>query len=164
MCVKDKVPLADKALGGHLDVLIGALDVIQCIKGPTVYSKESAISATPTVYGWTIVAPLDRDQSKPVLKVQVKEDPLNQSLQQLWELDRLTEDPVMTDEDTRAMEHFNDTYTIREDDRYVVKLPRKLNTPKLGISKPMALRRFTQNERSLQRKAKLEQFQHTGSC
>ena len=158
-CLKGKTPLADASLGGHPDALIGSLDVIQCIKGTPIYSRESAISATPTLFDWTIVAPLDSNQSQPVLKVQIRDDPLHESLQQLWELEKLPDEPIMLTEDIRALEHFEDTHSRHSDGRYIVKLPRKEHPPDLGSSRNMAVKRFLQNERSLKRKDKLSQFQ-----
>ena len=59
------------------------------------------------------------------------------------------------------MEHFKDTHHIREDGRYMVKLPRVANPPKQRNSKQMAEKRFHQNEHCLLRKGLLESF--TGS-
>ncbi len=144
-CLEGKTPLADASLGGHPDALIGSLDVIQCIKGTPIYSRESAISATPTLFGWTIAAPLDSNQSQPVLKVQIRDDPLHESLQQLWELEKLPDEPIMLTEDIRALEHFEDTHSRHSVRRYIVKLPREENPPDLDSSRNMAVKRFLQN-------------------
>ncbi len=79
--LQDKKPLADPALGGSLDLLIGSCDIIKCVTGAAVYSKMAEISATPTLFGWSIVAPINSDQTQTVLKVRVSEDPLHEALQ-----------------------------------------------------------------------------------
>ncbi len=156
--VRDKVPIADSSLGGNLDALIGSLDVIRCQKGSPVNSQCMKISATPTIFGWTVIGPLDHSDSKPVLKVEAKEDTLHHQLQLLWEFDRLPDIPVISSEDELALHHFEVTHEIQPDGRYVVSLPRVKNPPELGESRSIALRRFVQNERSLQRKEKIKQF------
>ncbi len=51
----DKTPLADLAPGGSVDLLLGSLDFNQCLRGPTSFSHDRSISATPTIFGWTVI-------------------------------------------------------------------------------------------------------------
>ena len=157
-CVKDKKPLADPALGGKVDAIIGSLDINKCQRGPSVYSSDLSISVSPTMFGWTVVAPVDHEESKPICKVQAYDDHLHQSLQQLWELDKTPESPSLSANDEKAIFHFNDTHQIQPDGRYKIKLPRSDHPPTIGQSRHTAVRRFQQNEKSLARKDKLKAF------
>ena len=56
------------------------------------------------------------------------------------------------------MEHFKDMHHIREDGRYVMKLPRVADPPEMGNSKEMAENIFHQNERCLLQKGLFESF------
>ena len=88
-----------------------------------------------------------------------KTDSLDSILQKLWQQEAVREDPPhLTEAERLAEEHFRDTHHRADDARYIVKLPRLLQTPQLGQSKPMAVRRFHQNRRSLQRKGQWEPF------
>ncbi len=156
--VQDKTPIADSQLGGRLDILLGSLDIIRCSKGDPKLSKESCIAACPTIFGWTFTAPMDSQQSQPILKVQTKEDNLHGSLQILWELEKMPDEIHLSSDDELALSHFDDTHTRREEGRYAVKLPWKQHPPELGASRNMAVRRFGQNERLLQCKGQLEKF------
>jgi len=97
--VRNKLPHADPNLGGHLDILLGSLEIIECSRGSTDYSRESAIAATPIIFGWTFAAPMDAKQSHPILKVQSKEDALNDTLLLLWELDQTPDEPQLSEGD-----------------------------------------------------------------
>ncbi len=76
----------------------------------------------------------------------------------MWELERVPEEPVLSKEDQIAMDHFNETHSRQSDGRYVVRLPRLNPTPKLGTSRPAAVRRLVQSERSLEKKDLLSKF------
>ncbi len=156
--LRDKKPLADPALGGSLDLHIGSCDIIKCVTGADVYSKMAEISATPTLFGWSIVAPIDSDQAQTVLKVRVSEDPLHEALQQMWELERVPEEPVLSKEDQIAMDYFDETHSRQSDGRYVVRLPQLNPTPKLGTSRLAAVQRLVQSEQSLEKKDLLSKF------
>ncbi len=58
----------------------------------------------------------------------------------------------------RSHSAFLDTHKIDTDGRYIVKLPRVSNPPALGSSRNLAMRRYLQNERSLNRKGKSAEF------
>ena len=99
---QDKKPLANPALGSKVDTIIGSLDINKCQRGPSVYSSNLSISVSPTMFGWTVVAPVDHEESKPICKVQAHDNHLHQSLQQLWELDKTPESPSLSANDEKA--------------------------------------------------------------
>ncbi len=61
-------------------------------------------------------------------------------------------------EDELALQHFEDSCIIQPDECYSVILPRREKLPSLGTSRNTAMRRFIQNERSLQSKRKLKAY------
>ncbi len=92
------------------------------------------------------------------MKTQAKEDTLESSLTRLWELDKTPETPKLNSTDEATVYHFQDTHQVMEDGRYKVRVPRKADAPLLGESRKTAIKRFLQNERSLKRKRKLQEF------
>ncbi len=69
-----------------------------------------------------------------VLIVQTKEDPLQSSLKQLWEIERVPETSKYSSEDELALQHFEDSYINQPNGRYSV-LPRREKPPSLGTSR-----------------------------
>ncbi len=136
-----------------LDILVGSLDSCKCLQGSFKYYAHPDIAVSPSIFGWTVTGPLDYQPSTQLLKLQVKEDTLHQDLQQLWELDKTPETPHLTTEDETTLYHFQDTHEVEEDGRYKVRIPKKPDAPSLGESRNIVLKRFLQNERSLQRRA-----------
>ncbi len=63
-----------------------------------------------------------------------------------------------TDEELQALEHFQKTHSRNKEGRYVVHLPMKSVSLRLGSSRGQACRRFYQNKQSLQRKGKYESY------
>ena len=158
-CIKGKTPLADPALGGSIDILLSIADVSRCTRGSTSLSKDRATVATLTIFGWTLGGAIPQDALPPsILRLQVNEDTLHSALQQLWELEQVPQSDVFSAADHSALQHFDDHYEVLPDGRYSVALPRVNNPPPLGDSRSMSLRRFSQNERSLIKKGKLQDF------
>ena len=59
---------------------------------------------------------------------------------------------ILTADEARAVYHFNRTVQRAPDGHYSICLPRKQPTPKLGVSKSVAIKRFSSNCRSLKHK------------
>ena len=150
--------LAGPDFGGPLDVLVGSLDCCKCLQGSFTYHAEPDIAVSPSIFGWTVTGPMDYEPPTQLLKLQVKEDVLHQDLQRLWELEKTPETPQLSNNDEIALYHFRDTHKIEKDGRYKVEVPRIADTPTLGESRHIAIKRFLQNERSLKKRGKLDEF------
>ena len=66
---------------------------------------------------------------------------------------------MLAAEEQQVVDLFQNTTITLEDGRYKVRLPRKDGASPLGETRSIAERRLIQNERSLQRKNKLANFQ-----
>ena len=77
-----ELKLADPDLSGALDLIICSINRCKCITKDFNYFPKSKLATTKTIFGWTIINPLD---SKAVRQMQPKEDPLQRSLEHLWE-------------------------------------------------------------------------------
>ena len=69
-----------------------------------------------------------------------------------------TSETVLSYEEKTVVQHFRDNYSQREDGRYVVPLPMKMNATPLGESRSNAVRRFLWLERSLRTKGQFDEF------
>ena len=153
------LPLADLEFGGRLDILLGGVDLSNCVTGSLTKGASSDVAAQPTIFGWTVTGPLDHvPPQTSVFQIHIAEDNLQADLSRLWELDRTPELSHLSPNDEEVTQHFLDTHQIDSDGRYIVKLPRISNPPALGTSRNLAVRRFQQNEKSLNKKGKSAEF------
>ena len=138
---------------------ICSIDRCKCVTKEFNYFPKPKLAATKTIFGWTITGPLEsKSSSPPVLQMQSKEDPLQKSLERLWEFDKVPDTTSLSPNDQAVVQHFHDTHRIEPDGRYVVELPQTADRPKLGESRSRAIQRFKQNEKSLLRKGRLDDF------
>jgi len=87
-------------------------------------------------------------------------DDTNRDLARLWELDTAMDVTAPISTEDAMISHFLDTHSVDQVGRYIVQLPRVPNPPKLGQSRTLAMQHFLSNERSLERKGKLKDFNH----
>ncbi len=82
-------------------------------------------------------------------------------MQRLWALDQTPDVHTrhLSPDEEQAVTHFKDTYQVTSSGWFSVKLPKISNPPELGTSRPTAVRRHMQNERSLRSKGSLSQFE-----
>ena len=85
------------------------------------------------------------------LRVEYDTSTTNRLLQRLWDQGEIPqeEEPCLAKEEQRAVDLFQSTTTRMKDERYQVRLPRQDPPLELGESRPIAERRFLQNERSI---------------
>ena len=105
-------------------------------------------SAAPVIRAITL---LDKD------KEEDKDEELKADLTRLWQLEQVGHNSSKHPDPAEA--HLMQTSSRQESGRYVVSLLRKDPAPELGFSRPTALHRFVWNERSLQKKGKLPDYQ-----
>jgi len=143
-----------------LDIIICSVDRFQCVTKEPHFFPETKIAATETIFGWTITGPLGSTEpaSTPLLMAQPRDDPLQKSLERLWELDQVPDLSSLSTDETAVVQHFHDSHNRGPDGRYTVELPRIGNPPELGESRAQAVRRFQQNKKTLRRKNKLCDF------
>ena len=153
---------------GPVDILLG-LDVFPYIFRP---GEKEGPPNTPvawnTVFGWTVLGMYQIDGCKSAISATALiSDPLSEqttSDQMLFHLWKVEEQPrlqstVHSTEDNRIETHFAETHQyLKEEGRYQVTLPKTLGTHKLGESRGRALFRGQANERSLDKKKKLKEF------
>ncbi len=157
--IKD-LALADPDMCGPLDIIICSVDRFQCVTKEPRFFPETKMAPTETIFGWTITGPLGSTEpaSTPLLKAQARDDPLQESLERLWELDQVPDSSSLSTDETAVVQHFQDSHNRGPNGRYTVELPRIGNPPELGESRAQAIRRFQQNEKTLRRENKLCDF------
>ena len=167
--VRQNKPLADTTLGsyGTVDLLLGTNAVGPAYRGVTLQSPGGFVTVTWTLFGWTVggtmpstpAAPSVMKATPTVFKIIENRTSTDSLLQQLWQQESIREDQNnLTEEEKLVEDHFKDTTRRSEDGRYIVELPRIPDPPQLGESRAAAVRCFTQNKKSLQKKGQWETF------
>ena len=116
-------------------------------------------SALNTEFGWLLAGgtkTLNHNVAHHVVNISG-----NDLLRKFWEVkEHQPSDLALTPEEWFVIEHFKANHSRDKCGRFVVPLPRKINTPLLGESKSFAVRRYLSLEHSLSSKVKSEEF-HT---
>ena len=161
-CLRDKTPLADPDFGGpgRIDILLGLADVGFCYRGEYVQSEDRSVNVIRTIFGWTVGGVVTPTVTSAIaLRVSHQDTKTDQLLQRLLEQEEI---PQETDKlslpEQSAEDQFNDSVIRLSDGRFSVSLPYVDPKPELGESRSVALKRFTQNERSLRRRGQWEAF------
>lgn len=154
--VFEKLEIADKEMGGAVEIYIGNADMESCLLNDRVVLQDA--KAIHTIFGWSIAGPLLPSAPVSSLAVQATEDPLSRDLERLWKLDQVPEKGSQLPEDARVIQEFEQTHSVTPTGRYAVTLPRVINPPELGESRKLAVKRYLANEQSLRRKGKLQPF------
>ncbi|XP_039309650.1 uncharacterized protein LOC120358684 [Solenopsis invicta] len=72
---------------------------------------------------------------------------LERQLTKFWEIEEITTDKPMSEEDARCEAHFSETVSRDNNGRYVVRLPFRKDNVRLGDSRALALKRLLSLER-----------------
>ena len=156
------IRLADEEMGGPIDFIIGAQVHTSIMQEKALKTcDELSIIAVPTIFGYTVggSTTTSSDNAITSLQVELKQDShLDHLLTRLWEFESVPTPTKYSPDEEAALRHFQDSVKVEDDGRYTVCLPRVKDPPALGKSRQMALSRFLGNERSLQKRGKLESF------
>ncbi len=152
---------------GRVDLLIG-------IKYGNRYRRYMRIEDAPdrdlvaieTIFGWVIGDDThinedsqNKEMVYPCYHADYEETSTDELLKKFFEQEVPTqEEPSLAAEDQQAIDLFNKSTTRLKDGRYKVCLTRKKLDPLLGESRPLAEKRFLQNERFLRRKGTLDAY------
>lgn len=145
------LPLADPAYNkkAAIDMLIGA-DVFQdIILEGVIKGNHDTPVAQNTQLGWISSGSIQHRFKKHEATVcLISNTELNDQLKSFWEIEEVQEQIGPSEEETRCEEIlFRTTHKRNEEGRYIVRLPFKEDTCKLGESKDRALARFLQIEK-----------------
>ena len=157
------VPLADPAFHqpGPIDLLIGAGLFFELLLPGNLTLGPHLPNLRNTLLGWIAVgnfSPLrtgDSDSQPPPLRIHcatsstpITNNELNTLLKRFWEIEEIPRSRSASA--VHPCEQFFQDTTVRDPTgRYVVSLPRILDTPPLGSSKALALKRFRSLEARL---------------
>lgn len=159
------LPLADPAFhsGDRIDLLIEMGTVNELFTDQRVYHTDRALTAEHSIFGWTVggrckePGHTNPDEDTPLTPIIQR---LSVDLATSLRRQHQVQSPVisLSPMEQKAMDHFDETILRDQDGRYRAALPRLDHPPLLGRSRGLCLRRFLSNEKSLQRRGMLDDY------
>ncbi len=148
--------LSDPQLGGAVDLLIGNLDIDDCVFDGSMRIDRLKLINSP--FGWSIAGPLSGNAATSTLTASAAPDNLQHNLAKPWEMDQVPDSKCLPPEDSKIIADFISSHQ-RIEGRYMIQLPRRPDPPSLGNTRRQALRRLLSNEKTLTSKHRLKEFQ-----
>ncbi|XP_071055017.1 uncharacterized protein [Onthophagus taurus] len=134
---------------GPIDILLGAELVPYILTGDRRVGGMDEPAALGSIFGWLLTG-RSADSSFPESNISLLVEPsLDSCLRKFWELEQMSEIVPEDPEDRQCDAHFQSTYNRTSEGRFIVSLPFRTPTPKLGESYTQAHRRYLYLERKL---------------
>ena len=145
--------LADSSFNipSKVDVLLGA-DVVEEILLENKI-KDNGLYLRDSILGWVVSGPVATSDAHCItthLAISSEAD-TDQLLSKFWELESFPEQKHLTVEERKCEEHYKATTQRNIEGRFVVQMPFKEESQKLGYSKANAMKRFLRLEQTLHR-------------
>ena len=148
---------------GKIDMLIGCDLIPEILMQNQITGPVGTPIAVQTIFGWAILGKyLPQQHTQTINLITPKEPgPVNDLLTRFWRVEEPPEStPMYTPTEELVQEHYLKTHIyVADPGHYQVSLPKTIDQPNLGLSRPQALNRFLGNERFLIRKGNHVAFQ-----
>lgn len=147
------IPLADPtfSIPKHIDIIVGADYFFHLLRPGQITGLLNGLLAQNTVFGWVISGKLKCNSNSSNVNtyhIRKSENNIDSTLKRFWQLEDLPQrDELLTEEEEFCEMHFQRTYSINENGRFIVKLPIIDVNKKLGDSRPLAISRLFSIER-----------------
>ena len=155
--------LADPDFGrpGRIDILLG-IDVFTDV---LLHGRRSGPPGSPiafeTMFGWVLAGRTNLHTSVclSIATHHVSVTSNDDLLRKFWEIEESPKGPSILSPDERlVVQHFKDTHTRSDEDRFIVPLPKRPQSKSLGESRSQAVKRFLSLERLLYSKGQFQEF------
>ena len=145
--------LADTSFNipSKVDILLGA-DVVEEILLENKI-KDNGLYLRDSILGWVVSGPVATSDAHCItthLAISSEAD-TDQLLSKFWELESFPEQKHLTVEERKCEEHYKATTQRNTEGRFVVQMPIKEESQRLGHSKANAMKRFLRLEQTLHR-------------
>lgn len=127
---------------GPIHIILGSDVYGQVITPELIKGDHTSPIAQKTVFGWAFSGPVMTNGSSPATRgfYSTADQELNDSLVKFWTQEEIPDsgDKVLSQEELDCEQHFMATHSRTRSGRYVVRLPLKEDTKKLGDSRAAA--------------------------
>lgn len=168
--IPKNIQLADScfAESGKIDMLLGSSIFWDLICGERMKLGAGKPILHSTKLGWVVAGQTEgllwpdcQSKQKPVEVCNlVSNTSVQEQLEKFWILEDCPMEQVLTKDEQRCEEIFQNTTERAKDGKFIVTLPMKSNRAKLGNSYDIAVKRFLQLERKLYKNSDLQKHYH----
>lgn len=157
------LPLADPHFNvpADVDILLGASTCAELMKSGIKRGSKDQPIAQCTKIGWIVYGKTQATsrylQTLTAVTHQTDEPPVDELLTRFWEVEEVPLRKLRTLEHQLCEQIFVSNTKRDENGRYIVRIPFKADAPKLGDSRPIALKRLLQMEARFRRAPELQQ-------
>lgn len=142
---------------GNIDILIGADVYSQIILAGLKKGDIGTPVAQETELGWIIFGNIETNtESFHTNSFHLMAEPIESTLKKFWEVEDIPSSQSLSFDDAACEEIFDKTHKQSANGRFIVHLPFKSSSQKLGESRTAAVRRLEQMERRFNRNPELK--------
>ncbi|XP_070165291.1 uncharacterized protein [Polyergus mexicanus] len=162
-----KLPLADPdPFSNHpIHLLIGSDLYGSLLKQKVKHGPTGTPTAQLTALGWILSGPTGTSNSITGSATSlncVTIPSLDSLLQKFWEIEEISSELQLSEEDKKCEQHFIETHKRAEDGRYIIRLPFKTNPPlDIGSSRKTAALLYSKLEQRLRKNPDLAKPYHS---
>lgn len=162
--VPEGISMADPSfrIPAKVHLLLGA-DIWAHIQGDKIYRHADGTILQETAlgyicYGRVVINEISADKFNFHILQNNEVDPLIELMQKFWRIEETHElEQTLSAEEEAVEQYFQQSHYRTHEGRYVVQIPLKPNALPIGDTRNIALRRFQQLERRLQREPELKE-------
>lgn len=156
------IQLADPQfyIPGKIDLILGADYFFSLLLPGQVTCSQNQLIAQNSTFGFLVSGrlPDSHVNSKSLSNLHIYDINIDNELKRFWEIEEVfnSKEPILSPEEQFVESHFEKTYSVNSDGRFVVKLPFYKSKSELGDSKPAAISRLFAMERKFKEKPDFE--------
>ncbi|GBM15133.1 hypothetical protein AVEN_242173-1 [Araneus ventricosus] len=144
------VTLSDEGFSrqSECDIILGSDCFFTILRNGRIIGSAGQPIAQSTMFGWVVAGQIRKDSNSSshtqshLIRVE-NDSNIDSILQQFWQMEELPiKKSFLSEEEEFCETHFNSTYKINEQGRFVVKLPVYRDINQLGDTKGMAVSRL----------------------
>ena len=135
----------------RIDILLAAdVTMMSMNYGKRIAGKPDEPIATATEFGYIVTGKAIQETSS-YCHLVTPQKSISQVLQQFWEIEEISQKPLLSPDEEKCEEIFKKTTTRAKDGKFEVAIPFRSERPDLGRSNQVALRRLQGQESRLAR-------------
>ena len=154
--------LADPDFGKprKIDLLLGVETFVDVMHHGRRRGRRGSPNAIETTFGWVLAGNTNIEGSDTIASHHVSILTGDELLRQFWEVEeKSVANSTLTPEERTVLNHFDAHHSRDSDGRFMVPLPRRPTSTRLGESRAQAVRRFLSFERMMHAKGHFEEVE-----
>jgi hypothetical protein len=148
------------ATPNNIDIILGSDYFFSILLPGQITCSQNTLIAQNSIFGFLVSGKLPEPytNSNSISNLHIYEVNIDNELKRFWELEEVfnSKDSVFSPEEQFVEQHFQETYSVNSDGRFVVKLPFYKSKSELGNSKSAAISRLFGMEKKFRENSDLD--------